>query len=128
MKSALLHVLVDLGKFKEIHSVCRIQTKEFGGDGMVLSYIRNKQAILTPATGIDMLLSENKMTVEEYRKMSHEFSFEEIITPMLPEMFTVLYPSYERKGTPDEALTESQVMDITGLQGKLEKSFQKLTA
>lgn len=123
MKEAFLHTLVDLGKFREIHSVCRIQTKEFGGDGMVLSYIENAQKELVPATGIDMLLSNNKMSPSQYRRMSEEFTMEEIISPMLPEMFTVLYPSHERRGTPDEKLTSGEITKMTGLQQKLEAIF-----
>lgn len=124
MKSALLHTLVDLGKYKEIHAVCRIQTKEYGSYS-VLSYIENEKKELTPATGIDMFLSNNKMTSAQYRSMSKEVNLEEMLAPMLAEMFTVVYPSYDRKGTPDENLTPEDVMRITGLQDKIETLFRK---
>lgn len=128
MKSALLHTLVDLEKFKEIHSVCRIQTKEFGGDGMVLAYIENEKKELAPAMGIDMLISDRKKTLDQYQQMSKEFTFEEIITPMLPEIFTVLYPTYMREGTPDEKLTTEDVTKATGLGEKIYNVFKKISS
>lgn len=120
MKEALLHLLVDMGNFREIHSVCRIQTKEFGGDGIVLAYIKNEKGELTPATGIDMLLSDRKLTYDDYRKLSKKVNLGEMLSPMLPEIYTVLYPSYERKE--DQKIpTGEEIIKVTGLQDRLEK-------
>lgn len=120
MKEALLHVLVELGKFREVHSVCRIQTKELSGDGLVVSYTQNSQQQYVPATGIDMLLKEKKMSFEDYISISKNVMFEEIIGPLLPEMFEVLYPSYLRQGAPEELLKPAQIMQDTGLNTKME--------
>lgn len=125
MKKALLHVLIEMGKFREIHSVCRIATKELSGDGMVLTYIENAKGELTPSTGIDLLLAEKKLSYEDYRKISTEVSLEEMIGPMLPEMYTVLYPSYERKNRPEKELTPEGIMNITGLQNKITSILTK---
>ena len=123
MKEALMHVLVEMGEYREIQSVSRIQTKEFGGDGITLAYIKNERGLLEPATGIDLLFAEKKFSMKDYRTLAEKVTFEEMIDPMLPEMFTVLYPSYTRVGTPEESLTAEQIIRDRGMQKKLDEFF-----
>lgn len=127
MKEALLHLLVDLGRFREIHAVSRIQTKELSGDGLVLAYVKNEQDQLIPATGIDLILSETKLSSRDYQWMAKQVTLREMITPLLPEIYTVLYPSYERKNE-YQNLTPEVIMDITGLQEKLQEIWNGSSA
>ncbi|MBP9718588.1 hypothetical protein KBD59_04830 [Candidatus Gracilibacteria bacterium] len=126
MKEALLHVLVDLGRFREIHSVCRIQTKELSGDGLVLSYIENEKKQLVPAMGLDLLLSEKKLSYDDYISLSKQVTLEEMMAPLVPEIYTVLYPSYLRTGGPEESLQPEEIMRATGLQTKMDNLFHTI--
>jgi hypothetical protein len=125
MKEALLHALVDLGFYNEIYLVCKIQTKEFGGDGPVLAYIRNDKKELIPATGIDLLLSEEKLSYDDYQAMSHKLSLREMLAPMLPEIYTVFYPSYKREEV--EILTSEEIIKQTGLQTKIDNILSQFS-
>ncbi len=118
-KEAWQKILREMGEGEEADAVTTVQTKELGGDGMVLAYTRsadNKQFF--PATGIDLLFSEKDTSVEKYLDRSKVVTMQEMMNPMLPEMYTVLYTQDERD---KELLSVSpeQIMLDTGLQEKL---------
>ncbi len=118
-KEAWEKILRKVGEKKEADALGPIQTKELGGDGMVLSYSRSASGDeMFPATGIDMYLSEKDTGVEKYLQRSKTVTMQEMMNPMLPEMYTVLYSADERK---PELLkvTPEQVLRETGLQEKL---------
>ncbi len=118
-KEAWEKILREVGETKEADALAPIQTKELGGDGMVLSYSRSASGVdMFPATGIDMYLSEKDTGVEKYLNRSKTVTMQEMMNPMLPEMYTVLFSADERdpellKATPEQILRE------TGLQEKL---------
>lgn len=119
-KEAWGNLLREIGEKKEADALEPIQTKELGGDGMVLAYSRAPLGDLFPATGIDMILSPLDTSVEKYLDRSKTVTLMEMMNPMLPEMYTVLYSSYER----DPAMlttTPEQIIEETGLGEKLTK-------
>lgn len=127
-KEAWGNMLRELGETKEAKALTPIQTKELGGDGMVLAYSRSaSKEEMFPATGIDMYLSENDTSVEKYLNRSKVVTMQEMMNPMLPEMYTVLYADSER----DRELlriTPEQILRETGLQEKLLAETQRVMA
>ncbi len=124
-KEAWGKMLRAVGESKEADALTPIQTKELGGDGMVLAYSRSASGTeMFPATGIDMYLSEKDTGVEKYLNRSKEVTMQEMMNPMLPEMYTVLFTADERdpellKISPEAILRE------TGLQEKLAAEARK---
>ncbi len=119
VKQRWTEMLRELKEDKEADALLPIQTKELGGDGMVLAYTRSGNELF-PATGIDMILSDKDTSVEKYVERSKMVTLMEMMQSMLPEMYTVLYASYER----DPALltfSPEQIIQATGLLDKLEK-------
>ena len=118
-KEAWEKVLRAMGENKEADALKPIQTKELGGDGMVLAYMRSADGKdLFPATGIDMYLSEKDTSVEKYMNRSKVTTMAEMMNPMLPVMYKTLFTADER----DPALltaTPEQILAETGLQEKL---------
>lgn len=95
-KLAWQKMLTELGEIDEAQAVDPIQTRELGGDGMVLSYLRDENENIKPATGIDMVLRERNTCFEKYYDRSKQVTLDEMMGPMLPEMYTVLYTKVER--------------------------------
>jgi hypothetical protein len=117
-KRAWRALLTELGNTQEAQAVEPVQTRELSGDGMVLSYMRTVKDEVVPATGFDMALKDKDTTFERYLGLSKRVTMEEIMNPMLPEMYTVLYPQDERQ----PALTSIHPEDIlqaTGLDERL---------
>lgn len=117
-KRAWTELLRRMGEEKEADALEPVQTKELGGDGMVLAYIRSVDGHYLPASGIDMMLNPNDTRVEKYIDRSKVVSMSEMMNPLLPEMYTVLYSQQDRdpellKISPEEILAG------TGLQDKL---------
>lgn len=119
MKQAWQQILREAGELEEADAVEPLQTRELGGDGLVLSYIQ-MDASLTPATGIDMMLDAHDTTFEKYAEISKNVSLMEIMNTMLPEMYTVLYPSQEREEKFSQ-VSLSHIMKETGIEEKLKK-------
>jgi hypothetical protein len=119
-KEAWGKLLREIGEEKEADGLAPIQTKELGGDGMVLAYSRAPSGDLFPATGIDMILTPLDTGVEKYLDRSKTVTLMEMMSPMLPEMYTVLYSSYERDPAMLTASPE-QIIEATGLGEKLTK-------
>lgn len=119
MKDALCKVLSEIGDIKELETVAPIQTKEFGGDGIILSYSQKKDGLLTPMTGIDMYLSAKKLSFDAYRAISKQVTLSEMMSPMFPEIYTVLYTIAQRDPHLS-SVTMQDAMQLSGLQEKLQ--------
>ncbi len=96
IKHAWMKLLDEAGESAEAAAVVPVQTKELGGDGMVLSYLETPSGDFTPATGIDMALDPGDTSFGRYVELSKRVTLMEMMTAMLPEMYTVLYPESER--------------------------------
>ncbi len=117
-KRAWTELLRRMGEEEEAAAQEPVQTKELGGDGMVLAYINSAEGTYLPASGIDMMLNPRDTRVEKYIERSRVVTLQEMMNPMLPEMYTVLYAQTDR----DPALlsvTPEQILEGTGLQEKL---------
>ena len=117
-KQAWMQFLEDLGEHEEAAAVIPVQTKELGGDGLVLVHLHTRKDELVPATGFDMLLDESDTTFPQFLELSKKVTLEEMMNPMLPEIYTVLYPSHERDPNLLSA-TPEKIYKATGLQEKL---------
>jgi len=122
MKDAWRKYLKEFGKHREKKALLHLQTKELGGDGMVLSYLKTSSKNLIPATGIDMLLSNTDTSYEKYIELSKKMTLSETMKSMLPEMYTVLYPIFEREEKL-VALPVDKILDATGVYEKLIKEI-----
>lgn len=117
VKRAWIKFLEDIDDPRQAEALEPLQTKELGGDGMVLAYLRTGDGNVVPATGIDMYLERSSTSFERYVARSKSVTLSEMMNPMLPEMYVVLYPIHERR--PDlAALTPEHIMDLTGLKQK----------
>jgi hypothetical protein len=118
--------LRDVGEpAQEAEALVPIQTKELGGDGMVLSYMRTPHGDLVPATGIDMILDDTDTRFANYVELSKHVRLSEIMDPMLPEMYTVLYPFPDRDPRLS-TITPEQILNDTGLGERLLSEFEHL--
>lgn len=121
-KDAWSNFLREIGRADEADAIAPIQTKELGGDGMVLAYLKTDSGDLVPATGIDLLLEDADMPFSRYVDLAKAIRFKEIMAPMVPEIYKVLFTSEERK--PEYLVhTPEQIMEFTGLQDKIKKFY-----
>lgn len=118
IKNAWMHCQIEFGKYGEIQTTARIQTKELGGDGLVLAYSRGQNGEMLPATGIDLLISERDTNIDRYVERAKHVTLAEMLTPLLPEMYTVIFSSLERN---PELLTVpiEKIIEDTGVKEKL---------
>lgn len=117
-KMAWQQLLAEMDEMDEADAINPVQTKELGGDGMVLSYLPNEQEELVGATGIDMLLEKPDTSLEWYVELSKRVTLNEMMTPILPEIYAVLYPVVDRD--PELAsLTTEGLIHYTQLKEKL---------
>jgi len=117
VKRAWTKFLEDIDDLRQAEALEPLQTKELGGDGMVLAYLRTGDGNVVPATGIDMYLERSSTSFEQYVARSKSVTLSDMMNPMLPEMYVVLYPIHERREDL-AALTPEQVMELTGLKRK----------
>jgi hypothetical protein len=96
IKDAWADFLTQYGRGDEAAALDPVQTKELSGDGMVLAYITTQQGDLTPATGVDMALMESDTSLEHYAELSRRVTLAQMMEPMLPEIYSVLYTGAER--------------------------------
>lgn len=120
-KEAWRNFLIEIGENAEAEAVVPVQTKELGGDGLVLSYIRTASRSLVPAMGFDMLIEEDNTNFERYVDLSKKVTLQEMMDPMLPEMYTVLYPEPDRD--PALLVKPEEIMVATGLLSRLESQY-----
>lgn len=122
IKLAWGNLLREKGLEKEAVAIIPVQTKELGGDGLVLAYLKTAQGGLIPATGIDMALGDVQSDLKHYVELSKNVTLSEMMNPMLLEMYTVLYSSYQR----DHGLlgiTPEKILKATGLEKILSSKF-----
>jgi len=118
LKYAWFKMLNKLGFKEEAEAILPIQTKELGGDGMVLSYCKRPDNKFVPATGIDMLLDDSDTSPNQYVELSRRVSLNDIMNPMLPEIYTVLYP-FDKRDPKLANLTPEDILEATGLGEKI---------
>lgn len=117
-KRAWIEFLKRTGENDEAKAVDPVQTKELGGDGMVLAYIQTSKGGLTPATGFDMIMKRGDTSFERYAEVAKHITLQEAMLPLFPEMYTVLYPIHDR--VPALAgLSPEQILATTELQDHL---------
>lgn len=119
IKQAWMKILTAVGEHAEAEAVIPVQTKELGGDGMVLAYLQSEEGDLVPATGIDLALSSDDTSFGRYAEQSKHVTLMDMMSAMLPEMYTVLYSAEER----DPALLglePAAILKETGLAEKLQ--------
>lgn len=117
-KEAWMAMLEELGESGEAAAVLPMQTKEYGGDGMMLAYLPPKNGKIIPAYGIEMAINPDKPGFSKYVESSKNVTISEAIAPMMPEIYNVLYQQDERN--PDlEALSPSDIANSVGLLEKL---------
>lgn len=125
LQRAYQAILNESNEAEEAIAVGQVDTGKFGGDGLVLAYFRSVQGGLVPATGIDMAVEHVRTLFADYVAVSKNITFEEAMNPLVPEMYTVLFPSDQR----DPRLltiTPEQILRDTGLQTKLEKAVEAM--
>ncbi|MFH0820166.1 MAG: hypothetical protein V1908_00165 [Candidatus Peregrinibacteria bacterium] len=96
IKKAWSALLREVGEQKEAQAIKPVQTKELGGDGMVLAYLKTEKGNRIPATGIDLLLQHPSPSFSSYKAFAKKVTLNQMMVPMLPEMFHVLYSADER--------------------------------
>lgn len=117
-KLAWQKLLGSVGEREEAEAVGPVQTKELGGDGMVLSYVKSAVGGIQPATGIDMILSSRSTLFDKYYEMSKQVTLAEMMGPMLPEIYAVLYNNKERDRLIMK-LTAQDIVNESGIKNKL---------
>lgn len=100
-KDAWQKLLRAAGDNEEADAVEHVQTKELGGDGMVLAYLEDAEHRITPGSSFDLILHEESTTYDKHLDLAKRVSLSDMMAPMLPEMYTVLYSQSDR----DPALT-----------------------
>jgi hypothetical protein len=113
IKEAWRTLLLELGETAEAEAIVPVQTKELGGDGMVLAYLKTPNGDSVPSTGIDMALQPEDTSFGKYIELSKRVKLMEMMTCMLPEMYTVLYSEQDR----DPALTSLKPEEIFNFVG-----------
>jgi hypothetical protein len=121
-KDAWGQILAKWGEQSEIDAISHVQTKELGGDGMILAYLKNAQDDLSPATGIDLLLDQGDTSFEKYVTLSKVVRFREIFDPLSPEIYKVLFSANERQPEFIE-LTPEKILESTGLKSRISPFF-----
>lgn len=96
VKEAWGKLLREVGERAEAEAIIPVQTKELGGDGFVLFYIKTPKGDLVPGTGIDMAIQPDDTSFENFVELSKRVTLGEMINPMLPEIYRVLYSSPQR--------------------------------
>jgi hypothetical protein len=95
-KEAWIDMLEALGEHEEAEAVTPMQTKEYGGDGMVLAYLPSRDGKIIPAYGIELAIGQPKESFQKYIEFSKRAIISEAIAPMMPEIYRVLYSQDER--------------------------------
>ncbi len=117
-KEAWRLMLLEMGEKSEAEAIVPVQTKELGGDGLVLAYIRTATGSTVPAMGFDMLLDEGDTSFEKYVSLSKRVTLMDMMNVMLPEMYTVLYSESQRDPSL-LTLKPEEIFALTGLKQKL---------
>lgn len=126
IKDAWTQFLEDVGDNRQAEALHPLQTKELGGDGMVLSYLTTSDGHVVPSTGVDMVLDTADTSFETFVRRSKNVTLREMMYPMFPEMYTVLYSIQDRN--PElTGVTPEGIMESTGLTEKIRANAWNLT-
>jgi len=117
-KRAWKSLLEEMGENEEAQALEYVQTKELGGDGLVLAYLKTVNDELVPATGTDMLIEDMDTSFTKYASLAKKVTLTEMMNALLPEIFTVLYSPLERE-TKFPGITAEMIMKATGLHEKI---------
>lgn len=117
-KEAWQEYLMEVGNEEEADRVEPVQTKELGGDGMVLVYMETSDGKIVQATGIDMILDEGNTDFNKYIELSKKVTLAEAMDPMIPEMYEVLYSQKDRDPVLDSIIPE-QIFENSSIYEKL---------
>lgn len=120
-KEAWIAMLKELGEIQEAEAVLPMQTKEYGGDGMMLAYLPSDSGKISPAYGVEMAIGEAEGEFDQYVEFSKSVTISEAIAPMMPEIYNVLYSQDER----NPELSELSSADITKAICLLDKLSDK---
>jgi len=112
-KDAWKKYLVSIGEFTEAEALNPVQTKELGGDGMIVAFMETPGGTLVPAMGIDMILEKQDTSYKKYIEISKKLMLKDTMAPMLPDIYSVVYSSYER----DPSLTVITADEIVNAKG-----------
>lgn len=119
-KEAWQSFMREIGYLEEAEALEPVQTKELGGDGMVLAYLESTEGHMTPATGIDLILQKKPTNFERYVKLTKNITFGELMNPLVLEVYGVMFSSEERN--PEfMKYTPEAVLEMTGMCEKLLK-------
>lgn len=118
LKNAWGKMLEQIGEKEELKAVLPVQTKELGGDGMVLAYLKDNEQKLVPATAIDMLIEKKEAGIKEYIELSRKITLMEAMSPLFPEIYNILYSIYQRD--PDIAkISPEQILHALNIYKKM---------
>ncbi|MFA7286405.1 MAG: hypothetical protein WC052_01940 [Patescibacteria group bacterium] len=123
-KRAWQSLLTFMAEHEEAAAVAVVQTKELGGDGLVLAYLENDDASLTPATGIDLAIDENAAPHEHYAAIARSVTVDELMGSLLPEMYTVLYAAHEREADLTE-LSPTKILQARKVEQKIKAALRR---
>ncbi|KKW42798.1 MAG: hypothetical protein UY92_C0003G0004 [Candidatus Magasanikbacteria bacterium GW2011_GWA2_56_11] len=118
LKEAWRGFLAAVGEETEAAAVLPVQTKELGGDGMVLAYMGDAEQGLSPATGIDMLIEQSAGRYGHFVELAKKITLSEAMSPLLPDIYNVLYSSPDRRAE-FQALSPERILRVLGLDRKL---------
>ncbi len=118
MKNSYIKMQVDRGNYRSIEVCARAQTKELGGD-MAIAYLGGPNGQLVLATGLDLILYGEERTWSDLVDESKQITLSEALGPMMPELYTIVYPEHQR----DPALLGVTTEEISRLI-KLDKKIK----
>lgn len=122
VKFAWERLLHESGEKDETAALPAVKTNELGGDGMVLAYLRASDGSWFPATGFDMAISETDTTHARYADFAKHVTLAEMMDPMLPEIYSVLYSQNQRDAALASLLPE-EIVAANGLHEKVCRVF-----
>ena len=117
-KQVWQEMLRELGYNDEAEALVPLQTKELGGDGMLLAYVKNSNNDLVAPFGIDMILDKGSSRFEDYVEHTKILTFKEMMDPMVLEIYKVLF-SFDERNPDYNIYTTDKILEVTGLKEKL---------
>lgn len=117
IKKAYLSMLNEVGDQESAAISADTITDKLCGD-FITAFIKTHDGTLAPATGLDLILRGTPDTWRILVETSHTITLEEALSPMMPEMYRIIYPENEQ----DLLLTKLTKEDITtsiGLDKKI---------
>jgi hypothetical protein len=121
-KASWMTFLREFNFTAEAAGVASIPTDLFGGDGAILAYRRTPLGEWYPASGLDLAVDPNASGIRRYVDFARVVSLAELMEPMLPEVYSVLYSEQERD--PELAtLDPKEIIQTNGLLRRIEEHF-----